>query len=598
MLRPGSPVGCELPVHPPFRMLYISASPSDCVPLETERSFETMEQALTPLIDAGQVFLDRLEPPTFGQLVRYISLYGGASMLDDSDIIIPCYVMHFDGHGAYGRLCPKDGCHTMNRPEAEKCRRCSASLNHVMLQTYLCFCNEDGTKHYIDTQSLRDLLLSSDVRLAVFSACETATVSSKSHHHRATTSAAVDATLATALVTAQVPAVVAMPFSLQDDLGPTFMHHFYESLAEGRMLEEALSRARQAMLPMRQRSWFIPVLYRHVAEGEEVPVPLIAASDGKDERIHPLAHLGPASVFVGREKELHELDEILAAAMGGLRGHVKTYTSSPTAGSHFHHIAVIGLAGIGKSALAFEVAQRNRDKFQGGVIGVSLGGGKTFSDALLEMIQQLHLPVRNAMKLDTVARERLVQGRLRSLASRGLPCLLVLDGLGKMSDHEGLTACLRFLRSVPQGVVVLVTSRSNPENMLAIDGPRCRWHEYCLGKMTDTDLLNLFSVLAYECGFEQRIHLGDNTQEEILHEICTLLDGYPLGAELIFGTACSIGEKLYTPEAATRSLEEVRDELREMPLAGILAILESSYRLLSPSARLLLSYLSAFDHPF
>ena len=248
LLRPDSPVGCELPVHPPFRMLYISASPTDCVPLETERSFEAMEQALAPLIDAGQVYLDRLEPPTFGQLVRYMNLYGGTGMLDDSDTIIPCYVIHFDGHGAYGRLCPKDGCDTMNKPEARKCRRCSTSLNHVTLQTYLCFCNDEGLKHFVDTQSLRDLLLSSDVRLAVFSACETATVSSKSNHHRTTTSAAVDATLATALVTAQVPAVVAMPFSLQDDLSPTFMHHFYEALAAGRMLEEALSRARQAML--------------------------------------------------------------------------------------------------------------------------------------------------------------------------------------------------------------------------------------------------------------------------------------------------------------------------------------------------------------
>jgi CHAT domain len=598
LMRPDSSVGCELLVYPPLRVLYISASPSDCVPLETERSFVAMQHALTPLVDAGQVLLDRLEPPTFGQLVRYLHSYGGAGILDDSDTTIPCYVIHFDGHGAYGRLCPKDDCDTMNKPEARKCVSCSTSLNRVMLQTYLCFCNEDGSRHYVDTQSLRDLLLSSDVRLAVFAACETATVSSESKQHHTAMGAVVDATLATALVTAQVPAVVAMPFSLQDDLSPSFMHHFYEALAAGRVLEEALARARQAMLPMRQRSWFIPVLYRHMAKGEEMPVPLIAASDGTDERIHPLAHLGPPSIFVGREKELHELDEILAAAMGELRGNAKAYTPSRTAGNHFHHIAVVGLAGIGKSALAFEVAQRNRSKFRGGVIGVSLGSGKAFSDALLEMVRQLHLPVRNAMKLDAIARERLVQGRLRSLASRGLPCLLVLDGVEEINDRKELTSWLRFWCSVPQEVVVLVTSRSNPENMMVIDGPRCRWHEYCLGKMTYADLLNLFSVLTHECGFDRRIHLEGDVQGEILHEICTLLDGYPLGAELIFGTARSIGGKLYTPEAATRSLEEVRDELREMPLAGVLAILEHSYRLLSPSARLLLSYLSAFNHHF
>jgi tetratricopeptide (TPR) repeat protein len=598
LLRPDSPVGCELPVHPPMRILYISASPSDCVPLETERSFEAMEQAFTPLIDAGQVFLDRLEPPTFGQLVRYLNSYGGTGMLDDSDTTIPCYVIHFDGHGAYGRLCPKDGCDAMNEPEARKCRRCGTSLSYVTLQTYLCFCNEDGTKHFVETQSLRDLLLSSDVRLAVFSACETATVSSESNHHHTTTRAAVDATLATALVTAQVPAVVAMPFSLQDDLSPTFMYHFYEALVDGRTLEEALSRARQAMLPMQQKSWFIPVLYRHVAEGEEMPVPLIAPSDGTDEHTHPLAHLGPASTFVGREKELHELDDLLTSAANGPQVHAKMNGPVHTGRAHFHHIALTGSAGMGKSALAFEVAQRNRDKFQGGVVGVSLRSGKTFHDALLEIIQQLHLPVRNAVKLDSIARERLVQSTLRSLASRELSCLLVMDGLEEISDHEELTVWLRFLCSVPQEIVVLVTSRSNPENMMVMGGPHCRWYEYHLEKMTNADLLNLFSVLAYESGLDQRIHLENPNQQAILRDICTLLDGYPLGAELIFGTAHSIGGKLYTPVAATRSLEEVRDELRETPLAGMLAVLEISYRRLSSSARLLLAYLATFNLPF
>ncbi|MBO0796856.1 MAG: hypothetical protein J2P36_38745, partial [Ktedonobacteraceae bacterium] len=85
LLRPDVPVGCELPVRPPMRVLYIGASPSDCAPLETESSYEALERAFAPLIDGGQVLLDRLEPPTFDQLVRYLNSYGGASMLDDND---------------------------------------------------------------------------------------------------------------------------------------------------------------------------------------------------------------------------------------------------------------------------------------------------------------------------------------------------------------------------------------------------------------------------------------------------------------------------------------------------------------------------------
>ena len=598
LLRPDSPVGCELPVHPPFRVLYIGVSPSNCTPLETERSFEAMQQALAPLIDTGQIFLDRLEPPTFSQLVRYLNSYGGAGMLDDNETVMPCYVVHFDGHGAYGRLCPQEDCETINEPEARKCRECGSALGRSKAQTYLCFCDDNGLNHFIDTQSLRDLFLSSDLRLAVFSACETATVTGELTRQQAQSGrAAVDATLAIALVTAQVPAVVAMPFSLQDDLSPTFMYHFYEALADGRTLEEALSRARQALLPTQQKSWFIPVLYRHVAEGEESPVALMVVGDDTRGSAHPLAYLGASGTFVGRERELAELDQWLATITTGEQKLEKTGPLRTRNGS-LHHIAVTGSAGIGKSALAMEVVRRNRHKFPGSIIGVSLQDGKSFADALLEMIHHLHLPPHGIAATDVKQRARTVQSALRSLANRELPSLLLLDSFEEVKDRAELETWLQFLCSLAQEVVVIVTSRANPENMMAGGGSHCRWYEYRLGKMTDADLLDLFKELAAESGLDQRIHLDDAKQQRILREICALLDGYPLGAELIFGTARSIDGKVYTPEAATRSLEEVRDELRSTPLEGILAVLEVSYRRLEPAARLLLSYLSAFKLPF
>ncbi|WP_161975384.1 tetratricopeptide repeat protein [Tengunoibacter tsumagoiensis] len=593
LLRPDLPGGCELPVHPPFRVLYISASPHDCAPLETERSFAAMEEALSPLIESGQIFLDRLEPATFSQLVRYLNLYGGAGMLDDSDTTIPCYVVHFDGHGAYGKLCPRDDCRTMNGPDIRLCAHCGAGLTRIKAQTYLCFCDEDGSKRFIDTQSLRGLFLSSDVRLAVFAACETATFTERrkgpSQAH-----AAVDATLATALVTAQVPAVVAMPFSLQDDLSPTFMYHFYEALAEGRTLEEALSRARQALLPMQQKSWFIPVLYRHVTDGDEGPAPLIMTGDTIGDHGHPLVHLGPPATFVGRGRELKELNDLVLAATGEKRSE----RSSRPRTAFTHHIAITGSGGIGKSALALEIVRRNREKFQGGIMGLSLQDGKSFADGLGELITTLRIPVRNLPTVDVKQRVRLVQGTLRSLASRELSSLLLIDGFEEISERAELERWLQFLAGLPQEVVVMVTSRSNPEHMLVVDGPHCRWYEYRVGKMAESDLLNLFTELAAASGLDQRIHLDDPHQQRVMREICQLLDGYPLGAELIFGTARSIGGTVYAPEASTRSLEEVRDELRESPLAGILAVLEVSYRRLKPAAALLLSYLSAFKLPF
>src|SRR5258708_4615986 len=397
---------------------------------------------------------------------------------------------------------------------------------------------------------------------------------------------------------AQVPAVVAMPFSLQDDLSPTFMFHFYEALGQGRTLEEALSRARHAMLPIHNHhGWFIPVLYRHVGSGQEGPVALLTGRDAPEEHDSPLAHLGASNTFVGREQELRDLSSLLAAAARGEEQKVESkgqYKLRPGT----HHIALTGPAGIGKSALAYEAVRRNRDCFPGGIIGISLEGGKPFGDAMIEIIHQLHSSSRTSQTVDLNHRERFVAGTLRSLASRELPCLLLLDSFEEVKDHTELETWLHFLYSLPQEVVVLVTSRSNPELLVVNGGMHCRWYEYCLGNMADVDLLKLFAELAAASGLDQRIHLNDPKQQAILREICTLLDGYPLGAELIFGTTRSIGGKLFTPEAATRSLEEVRDELRSTPLAGILAVLEVAYRRLVPLARLLLSYLAAFNLPF
>src|SRR5262249_50048068 len=110
--------------------------------------------------------------------------------------------------------------------------------------------------------------------------------------------------------------------------------------------------------------------------------------------------------------------------------------------------------------------------------------------------------------------------------------------------------------------------------------------------------LKLFSELASTSGLAERIHMDDEYQQSLLQEICTLLDGYPLGAQLIFGTARSIHGRVYAPEAATRSLEEVRDELRENLPEGMWSVLDIAYRRLPLVAQQLLPYLSAFKLPF
>lgn len=593
-----TPVGSPLPVHPPLRVLYIGSSPQNLPRLEIEQSFQAMEQALGQLIDIGKVVLDRLDPPTYDNLVSYFTSFGGVGIFNDNDTTIPCYVVHFDGHGTYGRLCPNDDCGVMNTADAKRCSGCEESLRNVSPQTYLSFCDEDNKNSFVDAQSLRHLFVSSDIRLAVFAACETATVATGSKAKRQQQRTAIDATLATALVTGQVPAVVAMPFSLQDDLSPIFVSHFYEALVHKQTLEEALSRARQAMLSTHSKSWFIPVLYRLVAEGEEGPVALLADSDARSGHTHPLAHLSPPSVFVGRTRELGDMDVLLESAASGRQRADVPGRLHLRAGCR--RIALTGYAGMGKSSLAYEAIRRNRHKFPGGILGITLRDGKSFNDALLEMLHGLPnaIPERKITNADVKLRIQFIQATLDSLVKRELPCLLLLDNFEEVKDHTELEAWLQFICSLSQEITVIATSRSNPGHMAVGGSSHCLWYEYPVKEMTSTDLLNLFMELASASGLDQRIQLEHAKQQAVLREICTLLDGYPLGAELIFGTARPIGGQRYTPAAATRSLEEVRDDLRKTPLPGILAVLDVSYNRLTPPARLLLSYLAAFKLPF
>ena len=188
-------------------------------------------------------------------------------------------------------------------------RRSIASIPEICL----CFSNDEGLNSFVDMQSLQGLLLRSHVRLAVFTIYETTTETREpvGLSPYSANRIAIDAALTTALVASQMPAVVGMFLSLRDDRGPKFLFHFYEALADGSTLEEALSGARQALLLVQSSKWFIPVLCRHVTECQASPVPLVTGDNSDKGCSHFLACLGPSVTFVGRKQELQDLDELL-----------------------------------------------------------------------------------------------------------------------------------------------------------------------------------------------------------------------------------------------------------------------------------------------
>src|SRR5437764_11016159 len=215
------------------------------------------------------------------------------------------------------------------------------------------------------------------------------------------------------------------------------------------------------MLPYKHHGWFIPVLYRHVSEGQEAPVALLADRDAPEEHDWLFAHLQTTTTFVGREKEVQELSALLAAAARGEEQGVES-NGHCTLRPGTHHIALTGPAGIGKSALAYEVVRRNREKFSGGVMGISLQGGKPFGEALIEIAHQLHASTRTMPLDDLHYCVDLVLNALHSRASRALPCLLLLDSFEEVKEYAQLEFWHRFLGALPQVVLVLVSSLSNP----------------------------------------------------------------------------------------------------------------------------------------
>ena len=184
---------------PPLRILVIIASPDDQAELDVERELAVMQDALDELRRAGQVQVDYLDDATLPALQDALSR-------------TPYHVLHFTGHGAF--------------IERDKQKASCASKTPM------------GQSDLIGPKELRPLLIGQrDLRLIVLSACQSAKTSG------------LDAfdSVATGLLQADLPAVLAMQFSILDDSAIELARVFYAELARGRTPEEALRQTRLAL---------------------------------------------------------------------------------------------------------------------------------------------------------------------------------------------------------------------------------------------------------------------------------------------------------------------------------------------------------------
>ena len=282
-----------------LRMLVIISGPDDprISPLNTEKEQEIILEAVDKLVRDQKIEVDFTEDATFENVESY---------LNEQDYNI----IHFTGHGI-----------------------------NIEGKGYLVFETEDHKARRIDNKTLSDLFSERDIRLVVLSSCESAKGSNKEAF----------GDLASMLSKRGIPAVVAMQYSVFDDVAIKFAQIFYQTIAAGKPVDLSLKEARLVMKNSEKSNGFdfaTPVIY--LSDPNCVNV-------GKLKQKHSEFIFKPNMMldlqvmekgFVARRKELRLLEK-------GFRSDVKRAA------------IIYGFGGIGKTALATRFAQKMGYCFDG-----------------------------------------------------------------------------------------------------------------------------------------------------------------------------------------------------------------------------------------
>lgn len=246
-----------LKVIPPLRILVLAAMPQDLPQLAINNEIDKIKEALAEL-SGESVEVVVLPQATLESLKICLE----QSQKDDQ----PFHIFHFIGHGAFDESKQKG---------------------------VLLFEDEQRKSVAVGQDDLGRMLqpFRSDLRLIVLNACEGA---------RLSVSDIYSSVAAKIMQIAEIPAVIAMQFSITDSAAITFAEAFYEQLAEGENLERAVDAARLAVNKPGsvKAEWATPVFYLRANDGHLFDVKIPTPPEGLTAHYEALRILLPTCNLV------------------------------------------------------------------------------------------------------------------------------------------------------------------------------------------------------------------------------------------------------------------------------------------------------------
>jgi len=271
-----------------------------------------------------------------------------------------------------------------------------------------------GTKGSIAVsgEELASWLQGGELRLVVLSACQTASTRFSGQG------------VAQMLLTAGVPAVVAMQLPMRDSSGPKLTDELYRTLLRTGSIEEALWQARHRIQDVGP-DWGVPTLH-------------IAGNSGALFDFTPALPPGPVYLpaghnprFAGRDGVMEEMHQALMDP-------------------HPVPTTLVGLGGIGKTQLAIEYALKHQQDYPGGIFWFDARSTAALLESYVDYGQSDFevspgIPARRAAMR--------VQDALQKLPR---PALLIYDNLNEGTElaHLPVVGPCRILITTREGWLV------------------------------------------------------------------------------------------------------------------------------------------------